>query len=88
MPSCPLDDQPLSPEHRYLSDESVLVQAWKKTHQYIRQHNWYSDPLELDLKNIRIEDRIRRWAESMRMPDALDFVPRPMRLVLAPNSAS
>ena len=33
----------LQPRRELLREESVLVQAWKKTANYIRYHNWFSD---------------------------------------------
>jgi len=33
----------LSPSLDLLSEEFVLVQAWKKTAAFIRSHNWYAD---------------------------------------------
>ena len=38
----------LQPRIGQVSEEFVLVQAWRKTAAYIRYHNWYSDILELD----------------------------------------
>ena len=42
----------LKPEFHYLCDEVVLAQAWKKSHAYIRSHNWYADTLELDCSAV------------------------------------
>jgi len=33
----------LEPQLELLTQEYVLVQAWKKAASYIRQHNWYAD---------------------------------------------
>ena len=38
----------LFPNLDLLTQDYVLVQAWKKTSTHIRQHNWYSDTLEFD----------------------------------------
>ena len=40
--------QTLFPNLDDLRAEHVLVQAWKKTATYLRQHSWYADTLELD----------------------------------------
>ena len=33
----------LSPTVACLSQEYLLVPAWKKAHDYVRRQNWYSD---------------------------------------------
>ena len=40
--------QDLPPRGEKLADVVVLAQAWKKSHSFIRRHNWYADVLELD----------------------------------------
>lgn len=42
----------LPPKGEKLSDVVVLAQAWKKSHTFIRRHNWYADVLELDASTI------------------------------------
>ena len=42
----------LSPDLKILTKEYVLVQAFKKTVSYIRNHNWFADVLELDLATV------------------------------------
>src|SRR5437879_1499752 len=42
----------LSPQISTLKKEYVLVQAFKKTVSYIRNHNWFADVLELDLATV------------------------------------
>src|SRR5229473_5995478 len=74
----------LSPHVDFLSQEYLLVQAWKKSHDYIRRHNWYSDVLELDLTNADLERRLQAIAEEIRTQPKLR--PSPLRLVLAPKS--
>jgi hypothetical protein len=37
----------LEPTIGHLADEVVMAQAWKKTHGYMRTHNWYADTLAL-----------------------------------------
>lgn len=76
--------QKLLPRLDLLSAEHVLVPAWKKAHDYIRQHNWYSDVLECDLTNADLEKRLNAIAESIRSTDELRA--QPLRLVLAPKS--
>lgn len=44
----------LKPQLALLSEEYVLVQAWKKTASYMRYHNWYADTLELDHATVNL----------------------------------
>ncbi|MBX9653613.1 RNA-directed DNA polymerase [bacterium] len=74
----------LKPATKCLSEEYVLVPAWKKAHDYIRRHNWYSDVLELDLTNADLESVIRDIANEIKSQSPL--APIPLRLVLAPKT--
>lgn len=58
--------------------------SWKKSHDYIRHQNWYSDVLELDLTNTNLADVMRSLAKEISSDDPI--VPTPLRLVLAPKS--
>lgn len=73
----------LKPELSYLFDEAVLAQAWKKSHLYIRSHNWYADTLELDCSAVNLENHIKNWSEQLRNKT---YVPSKMRLVPAPKT--
>ena len=75
--------QRLTPDSSLLSEEYVLVQAWKKAHEYIRRHNWYSDVLELDMTNADLERRLGAVAADVQSSEGLR--PEPLRLVLAPK---
>ena len=46
----------LRPEFRFRKDKAVIIQAWRKAHEYIRAHNWYSDNLDLNLSCIQLEE--------------------------------
>ncbi len=81
------DYDAISPHHRYLSDEAVLVQAWKKSSAYMRRHNWYADHLELDLTTVRIQEYIRMWGQELRSGRIAEYEPTPMHLVPAPKAA-
>lgn len=72
----------LFPLMKYLSDEVVLTESWKKTHSYIRKHNWYSDVLELDCSTIDLEKKVGKWAAEI---SEFNCKPKDMRLVLAPK---
>ncbi|MBO0997199.1 RNA-directed DNA polymerase [Bacillus sp. SD075] len=73
----------IAPRLSYLSDEVIIAQAWKKSHSYIRTHNWYADILELDCSTIDLENRIKTWAKNLK--ETLYEVDA-MRLVLAPKN--
>lgn len=73
----------LGPSLKLLSDVTVLAQAWKKSHQYIRRHNWYADVLELDASAINLEKRLSLWATQVR---DTKFKPAQLRLVPAPKN--
>lgn len=55
----------LRPDIDLLTDEVVISQAWKKTHGYIRTHNWYADTLELDISALDIEKNSSTWAQGI-----------------------
>lgn len=76
--------QELAPHGKNLADVVVLSQAWKKSHQFIRRHNWYADVLELDASTIDLEDRLIHWGKEVSQAD---FRPQDLLLVPAPKSA-
>lgn len=73
----------LKPELPYLFDEAVLAQAWKKSHYYIRSHNWYADTLELDCSAVNLEKNIKDWSKQLQNKT---YVPSKMRLIPAPKT--
>lgn len=76
--------QELAPRGHFLSDVVVLSQAWKKTHAFIRRHNWYADVLELDVSTIDLESRLKEWAADVARDE---FMPIPLKLVPAPKNS-
>lgn len=74
----------LPPKGEKLCDFVVLAQAWKKTHTYMRRHNWYADVLELDASTIDLENHLEDWQEEISRPD---FTPDDLRLVPAPKNS-
>ncbi len=74
----------LAPHGRSLSDVVVLAQAWKKSHEFIRRHNWYADMLELDSSTVDLEDSLNRWAGDVSKGN---FQPEDLLLVPAPKNA-
>ncbi|WP_395118297.1 hypothetical protein ACFCQI_15830 [Rhodanobacter sp. FW102-FHT14D06] len=74
----------LSPNLDLLSQEYVLIQAWKKTASYIRYHNWYSDTLELDRAAVNLPNFLRQLRESVQQ--YAQWGNLPLRMVPAPKS--
>jgi hypothetical protein len=56
----------LKPQIEYLTDEAVIAQAWKKTHGYMRTHNWYADTLALDISALGLENNAKIWADGIK----------------------
>jgi hypothetical protein len=73
----------LKPSIEYLTNEVVMAQAWKKTHEYMRHHNWYADTLALDVSALGLESNVRSWAEDIKIED-----PTPYPLILIPAAKS
>lgn len=76
----------LTPRYRFLSDKAVIVQAWKKAHEYIRRHNWYSDNLDLDLSCINLEDMYLEIQRDFADVEGSCYRPSQMRVVPAPKA--
>ncbi|GGD22255.1 RNA-directed DNA polymerase [Aureimonas glaciei] len=74
----------LQPILEHATADYVLIQAWKKTVNNIRVHNWYSDTLELDRATANLPDFIKNLATEMRSPR--EWLSMPLRIVLAPKS--
>jgi hypothetical protein len=74
----------LAPRGDSIADVVVLAQAWKKSHEYIRRHNWYADVLELDASTIDLESRLISWGKDVSHQD---FRPEGLLLVPAPKNA-
>lgn len=73
----------LKPSIEYLTDEVVIAQAWKKTHAYMRSHNWYADTLALDISALGLESNASSWGGQVAKEN---FKPYEMELVPAPKS--
>lgn len=73
--------QRLFPTLDQVTQEYVLVQAWKKSASYIRYHNWFSDTLELDRTAANLPEFISQLSEQLRSGEyetgALKLVPAP-----------
>lgn len=55
----------LCPLGAVLQDEVILAQAWKKTHTFIRRHNWYADTLELDASAVCLTSNLATWSKTI-----------------------
>ncbi|MBU8710948.1 hypothetical protein KM924_00370 [Brevibacillus parabrevis] len=75
----------LSPQKQYVTDTVILAQAWKKSHNYIRRHNWYANVLELDLSTLDLENRLNEWSQSL---ESEEYRPAKLRLVPAPKTCT
>ncbi|QPQ54206.1 hypothetical protein IC614_07480 [Allosphingosinicella flava] len=73
----------LAPDLDLVSQEYVLVQAWKKTAAYIRYHNWFADTLELDRTAADLPRFIGRLSQRLK---AGSYQAREIRIVPAPKS--
>ena len=87
------DATPLRPGHdrlrprvSHLSNVRVVLHSWKKSHEYIRTRNWYSDPLELDVSSVMLRSHVRDWAKVLRSNQPA-IEPDPTRIVLAPKTS-
>lgn len=74
----------LTPSLDLLAEEYVLVQAWKKTANHIRYHNWYSDTLELDRTAVNLPQFLADLSQRLKAAD--EWVSDPLRIVPAPKS--
>ena len=83
MPEIP---EHLEPKMQHLRLESVLIQAFKKTTNYIRYHNWFSDALDLDWNTINLPEFIDNLSQDLRRPSKWES--EPLRFVPAPKSQS
>jgi hypothetical protein len=73
----------LHPRAKVLQDEVVLAQAWKKTHTFIRRHNWYADVLELDASGVCLPENLAKWSNDIASGD---YETSPAWLVPAPKN--
>lgn len=56
----------ISPSVEYLSDPVVLLNAWKKSQQYIRYNNWYVECLDLDRSALELDSRVKYLSEGIK----------------------
>lgn len=73
----------LSLADKYIVDHLLMALAWKKSHEYIRNANWYADNFELDKSALNLAELCNQW--SGEIGGKLKFAD--LRLVPAPKSA-
>jgi len=81
----PIKDRP-RPTIDCLMHEALLVQAWKKSQDYIRTNNWYADILELDISTATLPTMIHKWRSDYTEYGVESLKPERMRVVPAPKS--
>lgn len=79
-----MDSDLLTPQRELLSEEFVLVQAFKKTAEHLRYHNWYANTLEIDRAAVDLPRFIRRIADRLRSGGP--WTNAPARLIFAPKA--
>lgn len=83
MPIIDQEHHTIAPHFKKLQSTVVLAQAWKKSHTYIRRHNWYADTLELDSSVVDLQNQLNSWALEL---EQTVFTPHPLRVVPAPKN--
>jgi hypothetical protein len=73
----------LRPSLEDVTQEYVLIQAWKKASAWIRYHNWFSDTLELDYATANLPEFLKSIREELRTGK---WKTQPLRLVPAPKA--
>lgn len=73
----------LLPTESFLTDEVILLNAWKKSHQHIRGINWYVDCLDLDKSVLELDYRVSELSSSLK---SKDLSLTPLKLIPAPKS--
>jgi len=76
------------PKLACLTDETVLLQAWKKAHSYLRSKSWYADVLELDRSAVELQEFVTGIKDEINNDRNEAFLPLPMKMVLAPKADS
>lgn len=71
------------PTKYFISDEVVLLSAWKKSHQHIRGVNWYVDCLDMDKSALELDIMISSLSSELR---GNNLKLSPLILIPAPKS--
>ena len=67
----------ITPNLNYLSDQAVIVQAWKKAHAHVRYHNWFADSLELDASALRLRQLVENRSTLLKAGTFSHYAPDP-----------
>lgn len=71
----------IKPQEKFIIDDVILINAWKKSQQYIRSVSWYVDYLDLDRSAIELERRIshlqNKIAKKKYTLKSLELIPAP-----------
>ena len=74
----------ITPSLDLLTEEYVLVQAWKKASGFIRSHNWYADTLALDRATVNLPRFLQDLSVALSAPSKWEN--GLLRIVPAPKS--
>ncbi|MEM8130040.1 reverse transcriptase domain-containing protein [Morganella morganii subsp. sibonii] len=73
----------LLPTESFLTDEVILLNAWKKSHQHIRGVNWYVDYLDLDKSALELDIRVSELSKTLK---SKELKLSPLKIIPAPKS--
>jgi len=73
----------LRPDLWFIRQECVLIQAWKKTSNYIRYHNSFCDTLDLDHATVNLPEFREKIQDRLAFSNI--WKTDPLRLILAPK---
>lgn len=76
--------QNILPNDVFITDDVILVNAWKKSQQYIRSISWYVDYLDLDRSSVELKKRISHLKKQLLNKN---YTPKDLRLIPAPKSS-
>ncbi len=84
MPQIPKKYDRLQLTKQYLIDPMLMALAWKKSHDYIRNTNWYADNFELDKSALNLAALCEKWASDISTGQT-EF--KDLKLVPAPKTS-
>ena len=70
------------PKEEFIIDDVILINAWKKSQQYIRSISWYVDYLDLDKSAIDLKERIKNLQATLLNKS---YQLKELRLIPAPK---
>ncbi len=72
----------LNLKDEFLKDPLLMALAWKKSHDYIRNVNWFADNFELDVSAVDLHGRCEEWVRFLSKGGSFS----PLELVPAPKT--